>query len=205
MILKSDKLVERLCLDAAEKQALVITPKPDLKALGDSGAASIDLRLGSWFLVPRQTRVAHLDVYEKDEDIPSESKLAKRHYVSLGGKFVIHPGAFVLGATLEWVRLPGDLAGYVIGRSSWGRRGLIIATATGVHPGFTGCLTLELTNLGQILISVQPGTRVCQLFLHNVATESEAVDRSAFVGRRRPILGHVTPDSIARRLSEGSP
>ena len=112
----------------------------DLRA---SGAASLDVRLGRWFLACRPSRTGLLDVYEQDTKIPNEAKLTKTYYVPFGEGFVLHPRAFVLGITMEWFRLPGNLAAYVIGRSSWGRHGLIIATATGVHPGFTGCLALD--------------------------------------------------------------
>lgn len=118
-----------------------------------------------------------------------------------GESFVLHPRAFVLGVTLEWIRLPRNRAAYVIGRSSWGRYGLVIATATGVHPGFTGCLTLELTNVGEIAITVKPGTTVCQLCVNSVQGDSPDVDKSTFLGRRRPTLGTITLDEIASGLA----
>ena len=107
----------------------------------------------------------------------------------------------MLGITLEWLRLPKNLAGIVTGKSSWGRRGLIIATATGVHPGFAGCLTLELTNLGGIPISIEPGMEICQLFLHEANSETQTADKSQFLIRRKPTLGNVIVDDFARRLS----
>ena len=110
-------------------------------------------------------------MYDKPEDMPSEAELTKSYYVPFGEQFILHPGTFVLGVTLEWIRLPRDLAAYVIGRSSWGRYGLIIATATGVHPRFTGCLTLELSNVGEIPIKVKPGASICQLFVHQIESE----------------------------------
>jgi deoxycytidine triphosphate deaminase len=75
----------------------------------------------------------------------------------------------VLAATLEYVVLPGDLGAQVITRSSYGRLGLITATAIQIHPLFRGCLTLELVNLGALPISLYPGERVAQLVL-SVAT-----------------------------------
>ena len=109
----------------------------------------------------------------------------------------------MLGVTIEWFRLPENRAAYVIGRSSWGRHGLIIATATGVHPGFTGCLTLELSNIGEIPITIQPGTAICQLFIQEAKIgEKERVDRSSFVGRRKPTLGVIKLDQIAEDLAE---
>ena len=123
----------------------------------------------------------------------------------LGKNISCIPRSFVLGVTLEWIRLPKDLAGYVTAKSSWGRRGLIIATATGVHPGFTGCLTLELSNVGEIPIAIKPGMTICQLFLHSVDDSgSEHTDRSRFVGMRKPILGEITQDEMARKLAEAN-
>ncbi len=119
-----------------------------------------------------------------------------------GKEFILQPRGFVLGVTLEWVRLPSNLAGYVIGRSSWGRRGLIIATAAGVHPGFTGCLTLELSNVGEIPIAIKPGIPICQLFLHTTE-QTDLVDKSVFVGLRRPTLGKIDLDDVAKKLAKG--
>ena len=151
MILSATDIAERL-RSPEPGDPLVITPRPDLTQVEQSGSASIDLRLGTWFETPRQHAHALLDVFESDED--QNERLTKTSYVPFGRKFILHPRSFVLAVTLEWLRLPGGLAGYVVGKSSWGRRGLIIATATGVHPRFTGCLTLELANVGAIPIAV---------------------------------------------------
>jgi deoxycytidine triphosphate deaminase len=124
-----------------------------------------------------------------------------RHYVRFGRDFYLHPKAFVLAITLEWIRLPANLGAYVIGKSSWGRRGLVIATATGVHPGFTGCLTLELSNLGEIPIAITPGMHICKIFLYEVA--GDASDRpmpSQFSGSRKPSLGSTNLDVFAKKL-----
>jgi len=78
---------------------------------------------------------------------------------------------------------------------------LIIATATGVHPGFTGCLTLELFNSGEVPIALYPGMAISQFFMHTVATDSDKIDRSALAGRRRPFLGTIELDEIAVKLA----
>jgi dCTP deaminase len=126
----------------------------------------------------------------------------KTTYVPFGQDFFLHPRAFVLAVTLEWVRIPGNLAAYVVCKSSWGRCGLIIATATGVHPGFKGCLTLELSNVGEIPIGIKPGISICQLFLHEVSSTDEHVDSSSFVGTRKPMLRRVQLDEFARKLAK---
>lgn len=205
MILRSDKVAQQLESPDDPSDPLVFRPTPEISELKNSGAAAIDLRLGCWFQVFRGPRLSHLDVYSPTATPPSESQLTKRHYVPLGQPFVLHPRAFVLAVTLEWMRLPSDLAGYVTARSSWGRHGLIIATAVGIHPGFTGCLTLELTNVGEVPITIKPGTTICQLFLHNVISgDPSLVDRSRFVGHRMPKLGTIKLDDIARKLSENT-
>jgi len=204
MILKADEIVDAILNPKDEDDPLIITPHPDFKTLKNSGSASVDIRLGCWFLACRTSRAGVFNVYENQSDAPREAKLTKSYYVPFGDGFVLHPGAFVLAVTMEWIRLPHDLAAYVIGRSSWGRHGLIIATATGVHPGFTGCLTLELSNVGEVPITIKPGTTVCQIFIHQVlgSITEGSVDRSSFIGRRKPTLGMIKLDDTAKKLAE---
>lgn len=203
MMLRADKIAQQIETPDNPDDPLVFRPTPNLSELRDSGSASIDLRLGCWFQVFRSSRLSHLDVYEKPTQTPSESQLTKYHYVAFGAPFILHPRAFVLAVTLEWIRLPSKMAGYVVGRSSWGRHGLIIATATGVHPGFTGCLTLELTNVGEVPITVKPGTTICQLFLHSVeGGDPKRVDLSHFIGNRKPTIGAIKLDEVALKLAK---
>ncbi|MDD2716294.1 MAG: dCTP deaminase [Candidatus Wallbacteria bacterium] len=208
MIVKAYKIAhslnnpEHLNADDADRvDPLIITPFLTLEELKKSGAASIDIRLGCWFLMCKRSKIGTLNVYNHQDDAPCEESLTKMYYVPFGKDFILHPKSFVLGVTLEWIRLPNNLAAYVVGRSSWGRQGLIIATATGVHPGFTGCLTLELTNVGEVPIVMKPGTTICQLFFHQVDTDSTSkVDISPFIGKRKPVLGTIKLDDVARKL-----
>jgi dCTP deaminase len=203
MIIKASQVAGELGSPPNPKDPLIITPQPNLEDLKKSGAASIDIRLGCWFLACRPSRAGLFDVYENHADAPNEAKLTKSYYVPFSEGFVLHPRNFVLGITLEWIRLPANRAAYVVGRSSWGRHGLIIATATGVHPGFTGCLTLELSNVGEIPIRIKPGTAICQIFIHDVSSgDPEYVDRSPFIGRRKPTLGTIELDETAKKLAE---
>jgi dCTP deaminase len=83
-----------------------------------------------------------------------------------------------------------------------GRRGLIIETAAGVHPGFKGCLTLELTNVGEVPIALRPAMRICQIFLHDVTKPGEEA-KGQFRGLRKPVLGTLEPDDVVRKLATG--
>ena len=202
MIQKADRIAALLeeGENSRTKDPLVICPQPDLKKLRTSGSASADLRLGCWLASMRGNRLSLLEISGKASPGPSESEVMKNHYVPFGRNYILHPGSFVLGITLEWIRLPSRMAGYVIGKSSLGRRGLIIATATGVHPGFTGCLTLEISNVGEVPISLRPGMRICQIFLHKVESRTRHVDKTGLMGQRKPILGSVSLDPVADQL-----
>ncbi len=203
MLLKSDVIAAllRAGMGADSTDPFVITPHPDLEEIEKSGSASIDLRLGTWFVSLRESRMALMKV-DDEQEVP----FTKSHYVSFGDHYILHPRAFVLGVTLEWMRIPKGLAAYVVGRSSWGRRGLIIATATGVHPGFTGCLTLELSNVGQVPIAITPGLSICQLFLHRTEdTDQDFIDASQFIGLRKPSVGKIMRDPFASKLARANP
>jgi dCTP deaminase len=198
-MLSAIAIAERLSRTDA-KDPLVITPCPDLDEVRQSGAASIDLRLGTWFASPRPSRIPVLDVRAEAQHPETATRLAKPAYIGLGTRYVLHPRSFVLAVTLEWVRLPHNLGGEVLGKSAWGRRGLMIATATAVHPSFSGCLTLELTNLGEIPVALYPGMLVCQLFLHEVEDPPSESESSTFVGFRKPVLGTAKWDRVAELL-----
>jgi deoxycytidine triphosphate deaminase len=150
----------------------------DRKKQLEEGAGSVDLRLGQDFALADPAMLCYLDPLEQDEE--RLIGYLRAVHVSLGGRFVLHPRQFALGATLEYVRLPTTIAAHVIGRSRWARVGLIIAMATYVHPGYSGCLTLELQNLGDAPIQLSPGLAIAQLVLETVSPCDQA-DRSQIV------------------------
>jgi dCTP deaminase len=120
--------------------------------------ASVDLRLGDSFRVFHNHRAAAIDL-----DDPPEN-LTEAVVVDDAEPFVIHPGEFVLGRTLEWVSIPDDIVARIEGKSSLGRLGLIVhATAGFVDPGFEGTLTLEITNLTRVPIKLYAGRPIAQL------------------------------------------
>ena len=155
-----EDLVERLESNEAGRR-LTITPILDRQR--QIGPGSVDLRLGTEFLeVVRQSNRSIDPVHPT----PTAAAIADRRlYVPLGDEFVLHPGQFVLGSTLEFFVIPDDVFGQVLSRSSWGRLGLLVATAVAVQPGFRGVLTLELVNAGSVPIVLRPGLRVAQLQL----------------------------------------
>jgi deoxycytidine triphosphate deaminase len=127
------------------------------------GGASVDLRLGSQFIVFRRISVPSFDPVGDGTDPRSSQDVVDKTW---GQPFVLHPGELALASTLEYLVMPDGLMGQVGSRSSMGRIGLIPATAVLVHPGFRGCLTLELVNAGTVPILLTPGQRIAQLSLH---------------------------------------
>jgi dCTP deaminase len=200
--------IERRMSEALLKDRLVITPLLDKSQIGP---ASVDLRLGSGFIEARR-RDAH--VIDPSGTTPiSDTVTQDRYEVPLGESLYIHPGQFLLGATFEFVRLPMNLGGQVLGRSSWGRIGLMVATAVTVQPGFGGCLTLELQNLGSVPIQLFPGLRVAQMMLWQTLSSTDngypaSADFQALLGPESPRTGWETSEveklsSIGKSLQGG--
>lgn len=172
--------------DEKVSDRLIVTPILDDDNQISNGSASIDVRLGQKFRVPKRTKISHLDHFAQDH--MRDIELYKdESFVPIGDYLILHPRQFVLGETLEWLHLPYNLSAHVIGRSSWARDGLIIATATGVHPGYSGIITLEISNIGEIPVYLWPGVRIAQLFIQRVeGTITGDKDPSNFRGSTEP-------------------
>jgi dCTP deaminase len=120
--------------------------------------ASVDLKLGTSFRVFHNHRLPAIDLAQPPSGVTEHVQIDE------DANFVIHPGEFVLGTTVEWVELPDDIVARIEGKSSLGRLGLIVhATAGFVDPGFSGTLTLEITNLTRVPIVLWPGKPIAQL------------------------------------------
>ncbi|MES2786144.1 MAG: dCTP deaminase [Pseudomonadota bacterium] len=180
---------------------LVIRPMLDELAQIKDGQASVDVRLGFEFCLVSAS--AHGSISEfagPGEGLESFEALYQRQYVPFGSYIVIHPHQFMLAQTLEYMRLPSDLMAYVVGRSTWGRLGLIVATAVGIHPGFAGSLTLELRNLGETPLTLYPGQTIAQLFFHTVVDAKG--NTSADFPQQAQYNGAV--DMVPRQISSGT-
>jgi dCTP deaminase len=120
--------------------------------------SSVDVRVDRLFRVFHNNRYPYIDVREEQEDL---TELVE---VEDDSPFVLHPGEFVLGSTLERVTLPDDLVARLEGKSSLGRLGLLIHSTAGfIDPGWDGHVTLELANVANLPITVYPGMKIGQL------------------------------------------
>ena len=148
--------------------------------------SSIDVRLDRLFRVFENHRYPHIDpAIEQAEltrliDVPSDEA------------FVLHPGEFALASTYEVVSLPDDIAGRLEGKSSLGRLGLLTHSTAGfIDPGFSGHVTLELSNVATLPIKLWPGMKIGQLCLFRLSSPAEfpygsSVYGSRYQGQRGP-------------------
>src|SRR3954447_6128244 len=117
--------------------------------------ASLDVRVDRLFRVFRNSRYPYIDVKREQEDL---TELVE---VGDGDPFILHPGEFVLGSTLERVCLPDDLVARLEGKSSLGRLGLLIHSTAGfIDPGWDGHVTLELSNVANLPITIYRGMKI---------------------------------------------
>ncbi len=163
MILSDGDIRKRL-----DEGDLVVKPlsNPELQIQ----PASIDLRLGREFLEFQRTNIPciHPDSENEVEEYVTET------VVEAGEEFILHPGDFVLGTTVEHIAVPDDLIARVEGRSSLGRLAVVIhATAGIVDPGYRGQVTLELSNLGTAPVALTPEMRISQVIFTELKTAAE--------------------------------
>ena len=154
--------------------------------------ASVDVRLDRYFRVFLNHTMPVIDVKKNLEEL---TRLVE---IDDDRPFVLHPGEFVLGQTLEWVELPDDLVARLEGKSSLGRLGLLIHSTAGyVDPGWDGYLTLELSNVANLPITLYPGMKIGQISFFRLTTAAETPYGSAgnkYQGQRGPTASRFFED-----------
>lgn len=183
------KGLEAVILNRSLGERLIVMPLIDTTQIGE---ASIDVRLGTQFHILKRIQDSGLD-----PRTVTQSRVERAHdeiVIPIGEPLWLHPGQFVLGATLEYLRFPKDLAADVVGRSSWGRVGLLVATAVMVQPGYRGTLTLELVNHGDGPIALYPGSRIAQLAIRPVIDSSDDLYAGKYIGSTGPQVSHLAKE-----------
>jgi dCTP deaminase len=161
---------------------IVIEPMMD----GAIQPSSVDLRVDRYFRVFRNDTTPFIDPKEPQEDL---TELVE---VQDANAFILHPGEFVLGSTLERVALPDDIVGRLEGKSSLGRLGLLIHSTAGfVDAGWDGHLTLELSNVANLPIALYPGMKIGQISFLRMTTAADhpygsTATGSKYQGQRGP-------------------
>jgi dCTP deaminase len=148
--------------------------------------SSIDVKIHNLFRVFRNHTARVIDVKDDMTDLTELVDIPE------DGVFMLHPGEFVLGSTLERVVVPDDLVARIDGKSSLGRLGLIIHSTAGfIDPGFDGHITLELTNIATLPITLYPGMKVGQVSFMQMTTAADqpygsGARGSKYQGQRGP-------------------
>src|SRR4029453_10429615 len=166
----SDRTIERLL---AEGRIEIAPYDPSLLQ-----PSSVDVRVDRYFRVFRNSRYPYIDVKQEQEDL---TELVQAE----GEPFTRPPGEFVLGSTLERVRLPDDLVARLEGKSSLGRLGLLIHSTAGfIAPGWDGHVTLELSNLANLPLPILSGGKIGQVSFMRVAEPGETPYGSGALGSK---------------------
>ena len=150
--------------------------------------SSVDVRVDRFFRVFHNARYPYIDVKQPQEELTE--------LVEIDGDrpFILHPGEFVLGSTLERVTLPDDLVARLEGKSSLGRLGLLIHSTAGfIDPGWDGHVTLELSNVANLPITIYFGMKIGQLSF--VQLTEAGRDTVRLRGARLEVPGPAGPDA----------
>jgi dCTP deaminase len=160
------EIEDRLGLPAHDPKGLVITPLLDRKQALDLD--SVDVRLGTYFLLPRSLPEAYFS-----PDRNTATSLHIKVHVPLGQYLVVPAHQTVLGSTLEFIKLPCDASGEVLTKSSIARTFIVVETAPWIHPEYRGCLTLEIANVSNTPVLLYPGRPIGQLILLHIEREHD--------------------------------
>ncbi|HEX9550950.1 MAG TPA: dCTP deaminase [Candidatus Limnocylindrales bacterium] len=164
----------------------------------DLQPSSVDLHLDRTFRVFRNNRYPFIDVRQPQPDLTELLRVEDDE------PFILHPGEFVLGQTLEWVELPDDLVARLEGRSSLGRLGLLIHSTAGyVDPGWKGNLTLELSNVANLPIALYAGMRIGQISFFRMSSPVERPYGSPELGSRYQGQSEPTASAYYRDYANG--
>ena len=148
--------------------------------------SSVDVRVDRFFRVFHNARYPFIDVKQPQEELTELVEIADEQ------PFILHPGEFVLGSTLERIKLPDDVVARLDGKSSLGRLGLLIHSTAGfIDPGWDGHVTLELSNVANLPITIYPGMKIGQISFIRMTSPAErpygsSETRSKYQGQRGP-------------------
>jgi dCTP deaminase len=160
--------------------------------------SSVDVRIDRFFRVFHNARYPFIDVREPQEDLTELVEIEDE------SPFILHPGEFVLGSTLERVRLPNDLVARLEGKSSLGRLGLLIHSTAGfIDPGWDGHVTLELSNVANLPITIYYGMRIGQLSFVQLTEPADSPYGSAGLGSKYQGQRGPTPSRYWQNFAQG--
>jgi len=188
-VVLSDRTIERLI----DEGSIGIDPY-DAELLQPS---SVDVRVDRFFRVFHNARYPYIDVKEPQEDLTELVEIDEER------PFILHPGEFVLGSTLERIVLPDDLVARLEGKSSLGRLGLLIHSTAGfIDPGWDGHVTLELSNVANLPITIYPAMKIGQLSFVQMSEPAETPYGSGGLGSKYQGQRGPTPSKYWQNFAD---
>ncbi|CAK0779061.1 dCTP deaminase [Gammaproteobacteria bacterium] len=190
------KLSDVDIIEHLRRREIIIDPPPSPECFG---SFSIDLRLGSIFQVFDDSRFPYLDLGATASIHAMSEQVMREVVVPEGGAFYLHPGELALGVTVERIALPDNLAGWLDGRSSLARVGLMVhITAHTIDPGWDGRITLEFFNSGRLPLALRPGMRICAISFDPLTSPTSRPYRSKqgakYTGQDSPLPSRIAND-----------
>jgi len=153
-----------------QEGSIVIKPLPPKVSFG---GASVDLTLDSDIAFFNPSKCAFIDYKQVKEDPDYLPGVTDPVRLSPDAPLILHPGKVVICSTVEWVEVPADLCGELQGRSSLARVGVLPHTAGKIDPGWKGKLILEVSNVGEMPVSLYPGEAICQVMFHELSSPAD--------------------------------
>lgn len=185
------KLSDRDILKRIEDGSIEVEPADKVRV----GPVSIDLTLDRRFLYFKHEQISVIDVEQGLGELDPMTEYA----VPEGDAFILQPKSFALGATTERVHIPDDLVGWLDGRSSLARIGLMVhATAHTLEPGWNGVITLEFFNAGNVALALRPGMRVCAVSFEPLSSAAlnpyDRKEGAKYLNQSGPVASRVGSD-----------
>jgi dCTP deaminase len=192
------RLCDRDIIAALEDGRIRIEPRPDDRVIS---GVSVDLRLGHRFRVFSSHTIAYIDLSGSREQVDQavEKVMGDEVYISADETFVLHPGELALGITLEAITLPDDLVGWLDGRSSLARLGLMVhVTAHRIDPGWSGNIVLEFFNSGKLPLAMRPGMAIGAMSFETLTGPAQRPytqrDDAKYRGQSGPLASRISED-----------
>ncbi len=193
------RLSDRDIFAAIEDQRIQITPMPSESAIA---GLSVDLRLADRFQVFSNNSVPYLDLSGEKVELQRniDRVMSKEIHIEGDDALFIHPGELVLGSTLESISIPDDLVGWLDGRSSLARLGLMVhVTAGRIDPGWDGQVVLEFYNNGKLPLALKPGMSICALSFETLSSPAlkpyNQRKDAKYRNQRGPISSRIANDA----------
>jgi dCTP deaminase len=163
-VLSDRDILKKIYID----KTLSIVPLVDIHE--QLGPTSIDIRLGSKFIAEKKTSLFHFNFTEEKKKIEMDLiNNFDEFIISPTKSYILHPGDFVLASTFEFIKLPDNILGSLVGRSSWASKGLQIHSSSGlIDPGFRGYITFQLSNTSNTPLELFPMLRIGQLRFYQI-------------------------------------